>query len=192
MQNTTNYEQKNQLQLLRDGNHNTFTSLFKKHKKDVIQCCRRFGLRPDEVEDVANETFLAAYKGLHQYKNQAEFGTWLWSISYRKIINHLKKHKRKRLLESSLHKQYFDNKVYEPITIIHSRETERSIWEAVMLLPSLWALSIFLYYREGKSVADISKIMKTNENTVKTYLFRARKRLKYTLASVYQDSIEFY
>lgn len=191
MQNTITYQQENQLQLLRDRNHNTFTFLFNKHKKDVIRCCQRFGLRGDEVEDVANETFLAAYKGLNQYNNQAEFGTWLWSITYRKIFNHIKKHKKKKLFESSLHKQYFDNKIYEPITIIHSRETERNIWEAVMHLPSLWALSIFLYYREGKSIADISKIMKTKENTVKTYLFRARKRLKYTLASVYQDSIEF-
>ncbi len=191
MQNTITLEQQNRLQLLRNGNHKIFTFLINKHKKDVVGCCRKLGLRADEVEDVANETFLAAYKGISQYKNQAEFGTWLWSITRRKVFNYLKKHKKTEQLESGLYNQYFYNKVFEPTTIIHSKETERSIWEAVMNLPSLWALSIFLYYREGKSIADISKIMKTKENTVKTYLFRARKRLKHTLASIYRDTIDF-
>ena len=94
-------------------------------------------------------------------------------------------------IESGLYNHYFYNKECDPTNIIYSKETEKSIWEAVMHLPRLWALSILLYYREGKSIADISKIMKTKENTVKTYLFRARKRLKHTLAPVYQDSIDF-
>jgi len=190
MQKAIIHEQENHLQLLRDGNHNIFTFLINKHEKDVIRCCRRFGLRGDDIEDITNETFLAAYKGLSQYNNQAEFGTWLWTITYRKVFNYLKKHKKKKQFESDLYNQYFYNEECEPTNIIYNKETERSIWEAVMHLPSLWALSILLYYREGKSIADISKIMKTKENTVKTYLFRARKRLKHTLASVYQDSID--
>ena len=191
MQNTITHEQENLLQLLRNGNHNIFTFFINKHKRDVILCCQKLGLREDEVEDIANETFFAAYKGVSQYKNQAEFGTWLRSIAYRKVFNHLKKNKKNKQLESNLYKQNFFSNAYEPATLTHIKETERIIWETVMHLPSLWALSIFLYYREGKSIADISKVMKTKENTVKTYLFRARKRLKHTLASVYQDSIDF-
>jgi DNA-directed RNA polymerase specialized sigma24 family protein len=51
-------------------------------------------------------------------------------------------------------------------------------------------MAIILYYREEKSIIDIAKIMRTKENTIKTYLFRARQRLKKALAPAFGEDID--
>jgi RNA polymerase sigma-70 factor (ECF subfamily) len=48
-------------------------------------------------------------------------------------------------------------------------------------------MAVILYYREEKGIADIAKIMRARENTVKTYLFRGRERLKQMLEGAFAD-----
>lgn len=56
-------QKKKWLRLLRSGDHQAFAEFIDKYKETVFLCCRRLGLREGEAEDVASETFLAAYKG---------------------------------------------------------------------------------------------------------------------------------
>ena len=65
----------NRLQLLRSGDHRAFAEFIDKYKGMVFLCCRTLGLRDDEAEDVASETFLAAYNGLRRYGGRAELST---------------------------------------------------------------------------------------------------------------------
>jgi RNA polymerase sigma factor (sigma-70 family) len=170
------------LRLLRSGDHQAFEWFIDKYKETVFLCCRRLGLQEAEIEDVASDTFLAAYQGLSRYTGQSDLSTWLWSIAYRKAVNYLRKKRRRWQLEDRLNEQIVDTGSSGPAAAIQAQETEKIVWRAVERLPRLWALAIILYYREQKSIADIAKIMNTRENTVKTYLFRARARLKELLA----------
>jgi len=175
------------LSLLRSGDHNAFVRFIDKYKELVFLCCRRLGLREDEAEDVASETFLAAYKGLTRYSGQAELSTWLWSIAYRQAVNHLRKNRRQwhpsgtdsagRLTAEEI----ASNRERGPTAVLQAEEQQEIVWQAVNRLPRLWAMAVILYYREEKSIADIAKIMAARENTVKTYLFRGRERLKQML-----------
>jgi RNA polymerase sigma-70 factor (ECF subfamily) len=177
------------LRLLQSGDHEVFAQFIDKYKETVFLCCRRLGLAEDEVEDVASETFLAAYKGLRRYTGRAGLSTWLWSIAYRQGVSFLRKNRRSRQIEAEPDEQMADNNGHAPATVLEGRETEKIVWAAVDRLPRLWGVAVILFYREQKSVADIAKIMRTNENTVKTYLFRARERLKTTLAPAFGDQI---
>jgi RNA polymerase sigma-70 factor (ECF subfamily) len=180
----------NWLRLLRSGDHQAFAEFIDKYKETVFMCCRRLGLRKDDVEDVASETFLAAYKGISRYSGRAELGTWLWSIAYRQGINYLRKYRGQGLLEAEPDEQVAGSKEREPAATAQSRETEKVVWEVVERLPRLWAMAVILYYREQKSITDIAKIMQAKENTVKTYLFRARARLKEILAAAFGEDID--
>ena len=180
----------NWLRLLRSGDHRAFTEFIDKYKETVFLCCRRLGLREDEVEDVASETFLAAYNGLSQYSGQAELSTWLWSIAYRQGVNYLRKSRRHQQLEAEPYEQIASSKEQGPAATLQGKETEEIIWEAVERLPRLWAMAIILYYREEKSIADIAKIMQAKENTVKTHLFRGRERLREILAAAFGEDID--
>ena len=184
------------LRLLRSGDHEAFAEFIDKYKETVFLCCRRLGLAEDEVEDVASETFLAAYKGLRRYTGRAELSTWLWSIAYRQAVSFLRKNRRGRQIDAEPDEQMADSSrrsagwlTPEPATVLEGRETEKIVWAAVDRLPRLWGVAVILFYREQKSVADIARIMRAKENTVKTYLFRARERLKTALAPAFGEEI---
>lgn len=51
-------------------------------------------------------------------------------------------------------------------------------------------MAVILYYREEKNIADIAKVMQIKENTVKTYLFRGRDKLKQILTAAFQEDID--
>jgi len=170
------------LRLLRSGDHRAFAELIDKYKEAVFLCCRTLGLREDEAEDVASETFLAAYRGIRWYRGRAELSTWLWSIAYRQGVSYLRKNRKEYQLEAELDGRIDDSKERGPVAAAQSREEAAMVWEAVERLPRLWAMTVVLHYRERKSIADIAEIMQMRENTVKTYLFRGRERLKGILA----------
>ncbi len=183
-------QKKKWLRLLRSGDHEAFAEFIDKYKETVFLCCRRLGLREAEAEDVASETFLAAFKAIGRYGGQAELSTWLWTIAYRQGINYLRKNRKQWQLEAELDEQVSDSKEQGPAAAAQSRETEKIVWESVERLPRLWAMAVILYYREEKSIVDIVKIMQIKENTVKTYLFRGRDRLKQVLTAAFEEDID--
>ena len=180
------------LRLLRSGDHGAFARFIDKYKETVFLCCRRLGLKEDEAEDVASETFMAAYKGLQRYRGQAELSTWLWSIAYRQAVSYLRKNRKHLQLEAELDElhQLGSIQEHEPAAVMQGQETEKIVWQAVERLPRLWAMTVILYYREEKSITEIAKIMQSKENTIKTYLFRARQKLKQALAPAFGEDVD--
>ena len=178
------------LLLLRSGDHRAFAEFIDKYKETVFLCCRTLGLREDEVEDVASETFLAAYKGLRRYAGRAQLSTWLWAIAYRQAVSYLRKNRKLRQLKAEPEKLVAGSKEQEPAATIQSKETEKIVWQAVEQLPRLWKMAIILHYREGKNIADIAKIMRMRKNTIKTYLFRGREMLKRILVPAFGEDID--
>lgn len=183
-------QDKNWLRLLRSGDHDAFAQFIDKYKETVFLCCRSLGLREVEAEDVASETFLAAYRGLRWYAGRSELSTWLWSIAYRQAVNYLRRNRRSWQLEDELEEQIASNREQGPAATLQARETEQVVWEAVRRLPRLWAMAVLLYYREQKSIADIAKIMRVRKNTVKTYLFRGREKLREILAPAFGENVD--
>ncbi|MHC4457482.1 MAG: RNA polymerase sigma factor [Planctomycetota bacterium] len=164
------------------GDHEAFAEFVDKYKETVFLCCRTLGLRTDEAEDVASETFLAAYKGIKQYRGQAKLSTWLWRIAYRQAVNYLRKKGKQQQLLVEPEGKAADNRTAEMLAEIERKERAEFVWQAVERLPRIWAVAIVLFYREEKSIMEVAKIMKKRKNTIKTYLFRGRKRLKELLA----------
>ena len=183
----TEQDKETWLRLLASGDHGAFAEFVEKYKSDVFLCCRTLGLRDDEAEDVASETFLAAYRAIARYRRQAELGTWLWSIAYRQAVNFLRKNRRPR---ESVRAQ--DNNIQQEQTTkgLYENEQQELVWNAVKRLPGLWAMAVILYYREEKAIREIAEIMRIRQNTVKTYLFRARRRLKELLPDVLGEDID--
>lgn len=172
------------LNRLKAQDQQVFAEFVEKYKGDVFMCCRTLGLSGDQADDVAGETFLAAYQALPRYKAKAKLGTWLWAIAYRQAVSFLRKNIKYRRLKARLKGEFEDSSEFSPTAAIEQKEEHEKIWLAVRKLPGLWALSVILYYRQGKKISEIAEIMRINENTVKTYLLRARKKLKRTLGPI--------
>jgi len=181
------HERPEWLRLLRNGDHSAFAEFVDKYKGQVFLCCRTLGLRNDEAEDVASETFLAAYRAIGQYRGQAQLGTWLWSIAYRQAVNYLRKNRRP--CESVAAQD--DNIQHDQTrTALYENEQQELVWNTVKRLPGPWAVAVVLYYRQEKTIREIAQIMRIRQNTVKTYLFRARRKLKELLPHVLGEDID--
>jgi RNA polymerase sigma-70 factor (ECF subfamily) len=148
----------------------------------VFLCCRTLGISEEDSQDVANETFWAAYKGINSFRDHAALSTWLWSIAYRRGVSYLRRHHRP-LAPLAASADQLPAGDPPPWAALEAAEQADELWRQVRRLPPLWALCILLFYREDKTVAEIAAIMRLPENTVKTYLFRGRQRLKQVLAA---------
>ena len=173
------------------GEHQVFAEFVDKYKELVFICCRTLGLKGHEAEDVASETFLAVYNGLSRYKGQSSLSTWLWRIAYHQGVNYLRKNKKCRQLPAEPDTPFADSENTQTSAQAERKKEEAElVWQAVEQLPRLWAITVVLFYREGKSISEIAKIIKVRQNTVKTYLFRARLKLKELLADVLGENTD--
>ena len=166
------------------GDHEAFATFVDKYKEMVFVCCRTLGLNDDEIEDVASETFMAAYKGIRRYTGRSKLSTWLWGIAYRQGVNHLRRSRRKNKVFDERQIPPNQSGNTEASAELEIAEQAELIWKAVGRLPSMWATATVLFYREEKEVKEIAKIMRVRQNTVKTYLFRSRKRLQEILGDI--------
>ncbi|MCL2640524.1 MAG: hypothetical protein FWD53_06750 [Phycisphaerales bacterium] len=64
----------------------------------VFLCCRTLGLRDSEAEEVANETFWAAYRAWDSFREESQISTWLWGIAYRRAVSYLRKYRKRAAL----------------------------------------------------------------------------------------------
>jgi len=180
----------NWLRLLVSGDHAAFREFVEQYQQLVFLCCRTLGLNETEAEDVASETFLTAYEKISTFSGKSKLSTWLWKVAYYKGINYLRKNRRHKELLSRLDEQLADRNIAHVAAALESKEQADIVWRAVGQLPRLWALAIVLFYRHEKSIIEIAKIMKKRQNTVKTYLFKGRKRLKERLSNVLGEDID--
>ena len=178
------------LERLRMGDAPAFAEFVGKYEELVFLCCRSLGLGEADSEDVASETFLAAYRGLGKYHGRAKLSTWLWRIAYNKAVSFLRKNKRWRQLRCEVAADLTDERNFEPLEVLEDKEREEIVRQAVNELPRLWGVAVILFYREDKKIFEIAKIMRIQQNTVKTYLFRARKRLRKILLPVLCEGID--
>lgn len=162
---------------LQSGDSNAFADFVRMYQQQVFLCCRTLGLNVDESEDVAGETFLAAYLGIKKFAGKSKLNTWLWKITYNNAITYLRKKIRRQQFQEKLQKEHT-----EQISDTTFTENGEFVWNAVKKLHADQAMAIVLYYREEKSVKEIAVIMRKNQNTVKINLFRGRQKLKELLA----------
>ncbi|PKL46488.1 MAG: hypothetical protein CVV39_07165 [Planctomycetes bacterium HGW-Planctomycetes-1] len=111
---------------LRSGESKAFADFIARYQQQVSLCCRTLGLNTAEAEDVASETFMAAYQGVKKYTGKAKLSTWLWKITYNKAISFLRQKIKKQKLQENLQKNY-----KEETTDTTPDENKEIVWNAV-------------------------------------------------------------
>jgi RNA polymerase sigma-70 factor, ECF subfamily len=140
---------------------------------------RMLGRGPD-VEDLAQETFLRAFRALPSFDpdGPALPSTWLLTIAARLGIDRT----RRRPLRLDLHADAADGERRSPEQDAGRSELRAAIAKAVQALPVDQRNAFVLAEFHDFSVADIAELLSISENTVKTRLFRAREKLSRALA----------
>ena len=168
------------------GDRSAFAAIIKSTEYLVAQIvCKMIGNIEDR-KDLAQEIYLKVYKNLRGFKFQSKLSTWIAQIAYNACFDHLRK--KQLVLDEVTEREEEDNSALSGETIFSMEQKELVfiLNKGIQQLPPVYQTLITLYHKEEMSYTEITEITGLPEGTVKSYLFRARKTLKETLALKYQ------
>jgi RNA polymerase sigma-70 factor (ECF subfamily) len=168
------------------GNTSAFATIITNTEYLVAQIVCKMICNAEDRKDLAQEIYLKVYKNLKGFRFQSRLSTWVAQIAYNACLDQLRK---KQLVPGELtNDEEEDNRGYleETTFLIEQKELVSILNKGIQQLPPVYQTLITLYHKEEMSYAEITEITGLPEGTVKSYLFRARKTLKETLALNYQ------
>jgi len=169
------------------GNTSAFATIITNTEYLVAQIVCKMICNAEDRKDLAQEIYLKVYKNLKGFRFQSRLSTWVAQIAYNACFDQLRK---KQLVPGELttDDEEEDSRGYaeETTFLIEQKELVSILNKGIQQLPPVYQTLITLYHKEEMSYAEITEITGLPEGTVKSYLFRARKTLKETLALNYQ------
>lgn len=161
------------------GDMESFERLVERYKDRFYRFILKHVGRIQDAEDILQEAFISAYRGLGQLQNPERFGSWLYGIASNIIRNHFNR--------SPEYKYTFVD--VSEIPDNRSDEKQEDIFDAFRLraaineLPSDIRETLILVGLEEQSYEDAARILNVPVGTVKSRMFRARKLLRDTLTA---------
>ncbi|MDO9225944.1 MAG: RNA polymerase sigma factor RpoE [Pseudomonadota bacterium] len=170
---------------VREGDKQAFGLLVEKYRRKVIRLLSRMVRNPDDLEDIAQETFIKAYRALPQFRGDAAFYTWLYRIAVNTAKNHLvSRGKAMRTVsdhalndEDEPDERLVARDISTPETELLSKQVAIAVNEAVDSLPEELRQAITLREMEGMSYEEIAEYMACPIGTVRSRIFRAREAI---------------
>ena len=170
------------------GDQTAFELLVIKYQRRIQRLIARMVRDVDLVDDIAQETFIRAYRALHQFRGDAQFYTWLYRIAVNTAKKFLLDLKRDPLLVESAGRQGDEGdetsgRENEPTTdetpesILAAREIAAAVNKALEALPQDLRQAVTLREIEGLSYEDIAQMMGCPIGTVRSRIFRAREAI---------------
>ncbi len=157
------------------GQQRAFAELVRRHQGKVRGLLLRLTSDRTLADDLAQEAFLRAYRGLVGFEGRARFSTWLYRITYNVYLNH-----RARVRELAALPDGFESGAAAPETALSPARADlrRDLDAAIASLPERYRAVVMLYYLEDVSYPEIAEILGIPLGTVKTHLHRAKKMLR--------------
>lgn len=123
-----------------------------------------------DAEDITQDVFIKYMRETKPFQDKNHVKAWLLRVA----IN-----SSKNLVTSAWHRKNIP--VEEAEAVYTEMEEKSEVYYAVQKLPEKYRIVVHLYYYEGYSVEEIGKMLSVKESTVKSWLLRARKKLKVLL-----------
>ncbi len=173
------------IEQIRAGNVNAYAMLVTKYKDMMFTLALRMVGNREDAEEVAQDTFVKAYRALDTFKGTSKFSTWLYRIVYNTSLDYIKKSKRVILSEhiDTIHESDIGS-MQDALSYIEAKEKKETIEKALMQLPEEERVFLTLFYFEELSLKEISEIVKLSYENVKIKLHRSRKKLYHILKNV--------
>jgi RNA polymerase sigma-70 factor (ECF subfamily) len=159
---------------VQSGNVKAFSQLVDRHKNMVYSLVYRMVKPTEDAEEVAQDSFLKAFKSIKQFKGDSKFSTWLYRIAYFTAISHLRKNK---MLTSEIDMSSFQNSDKSALDMLNDEDQKYHIEEAMNHLKPIERNLITLFYLDEFSNKEIEKITGLTQSNIKVSLLRTRKKL---------------
>lgn len=167
------------------GDKRAYDLLVLKYQRKIMRMLARMVRDPDEIEDVAQEAFIKAYRALPQFRGESAFYTWLYRIAINTARNWQAARSRRPTGENVIENE--DGETFSavdsltdintPESMLASRQIVETVNAAMNALPEELRTAIVLREIEGMSYEDIAQSMGCPIGTVRSRIFRAREAI---------------
>jgi RNA polymerase sigma-70 factor, ECF subfamily len=166
------------------GGREAFESVIRENQGMIHALCYRLTGSMDEADDLAQETFLQAYRHYSLFRGESKVSSWLYRIAVNRCLNW----RRQRERQDRLHQDWSQ----EGTLANHDGHTWKSaqIQDALLKLPPKQRAAVVLTTYDGMSHAEAAQVLGCTEATVSWRLFAARTKLKRWLKRLHQARTE--
>lgn len=168
------------------GDEEAFAELVRRHQRRVFNLARALTGNEDEAEDLAQETFIRAFRGLGRFRGDSAFTTWLYRIT----VNVFRSRRTRQSLWSRLWSREIEGRHViradpSPAAGLEADLVRRDLIDkALAVVPPDLRLAVTLRDVEGLEYREIAEVMGVPIGTVMSRIFRGRQRLRAALASL--------
>ena len=170
------------------GDQRAFELLVLKYQRRVQRLIGRMVRDVDLVEDIAQETFIRAYRALHQFRGDAQFYTWLYRIAVNTAKKMLLDMKRNPTVSEAALRTGDDDEetssqamelisAETPETVLAAKDVANAVNAALDALPADLRQALTLRELDGLSYEEIAEIMDCPVGTVRSRIFRSREAI---------------
>ena len=167
----------------RDGDADAYRELVERHGRNVFRLSYRLTGNQEDAEDVAQETFLKAYRSLSRYDGRAGFGTWVHRIATNCALDLLRRRERSRTqpLAEGDEAPELPSEALSPERAAEGGELGRRLARAMTRLSPAEKTAFVLRHQEGCSLQEIAAALGIRTGAAKTCVFRAVAKLRAAL-----------
>jgi RNA polymerase sigma-70 factor (ECF subfamily) len=167
------------------GDRDAFGVLVSRHAPSILSLTARM-LGAADAEDVAQETFVAAYKALPRFKFDSKFSTWLYRIAVNRCTDSLRSRRLEPLpldVDGAEHNMVPTGANQEtPLWALEQSELAWELDKGIQALPHVYRESFVLRHVEGLGYDEMSEILGVHRDTLKMRVYKARTLLCQSLA----------
>lgn len=168
----------NYIKRILEGETNLFAYFIDRYSNSIYSLIVRIIPVKEDAEELAQDTFLKAFRKLDSFRGDCSFSTWLFRIGYNTAISATRKRK---IIFPVVDESQLENVADEEVETIFDNENDEDLLQrledAIEKLNTEEKTLITLYYLEDKPVAEVSEILQLSTENVRVKLYRIRKKL---------------
>lgn len=172
------------VQAVIDGDTNAFEVLIKEYEKNVYNMALRMTGSREDAEDMSQESFLRAYNSLSLYRGESKFSVWLYRIVSNVCLDFLRGKNRRPTVSLSVENDDGESEEMDiadesqmPERIMDKQLARDTLHRGLASIPPEQRETFLLRELQGLSYEEISTVTGVDIGTVKSRIFRARKKL---------------
>jgi RNA polymerase sigma-70 factor, ECF subfamily len=164
------------LRRAQNGEAAAFSQMVELHAKPVWRCARVLCGDDHEAEDLAQETFVEAWRSLQRFDGRARFSTWLYGILWHRFLK--SRRKRRPVIEEDVERAGRPSRETEPLAAAAQAEEATLVLAALAVLPDEHRAVLELRFYADASLAEIATLLGCPLGTVKSRLHHGLEKLR--------------
>lgn len=172
------------IQTVLNGDANAFEVIVRAYEKNVYNIALRMTSDREDALDISQEAFLKAYHSLHTYRGEGSFSVWLYRIVSNTCLDFMRSRSRRNEVSLSVEDESGETTELEirddslsPERLYERKLTREALQKGLMRLPEDQRKILLLREIQGLSYEEIARVLSIEGGTVKSRIYRARRKL---------------